>query len=751
MRKKILFTTFALIGLAFAATGSPAQTPAPTPSDERVTVGGYNATSSIEIGARGLMFDGSDEKYRSDLNYRPGFRLWNSSLRLEGKDGKGKYFDSLSVSASGWGADPTGFVRVGMDKTGAYRFDANVRKMNLINRVNNLTLGYHPSDTTRNLGDFDVTLFPERDTLRVRLGVSFNKAGGERGSSTRTRDVFPMMEYIDSQAMDYRLGVDTKLAGFKMTLTGGLRNFRDRGEFRINTRQAGFAGTCFFGICIAPDVNFINRLSRKNPTSGDTGYGIFTIQRTWAQRLDMTGRFIHSRSESKFSIFEDMNYDGQIRLPTGVTSPNLFVDADIYDINGRSKRPQSRGDVGLTLAATNNIRLSNTFTYDQFTSFGNSDVYQRTTARLQSNGLPYTGGQPQPPNFLDTRSVFWRQHDYKRFTNTVESDFQVHKRFSFSIGYRYTHRKVGVGVRNQIIKDLLNRPLAAPTFSEDEHENTAHILLFGTKIKPRSNWTIYAKGERGSADNAFVRLANHDFTNFSVKSNVNVNKFTFNVSGIIRNNENPSRTADYRNAAGTIILPAFDIIANVRTRVFSTYVDYVPAARWTLSTGYTYNYLSSQTDTVVPLALNAAQPPNPVGNAGFLRGFSEFYIKENYFFVDLSAQPMDRVSLYAGYRYNNDIGQGNRAATQMERFLSSYPFRSHNPELRMAIKLTRNLDWNLGYQYNRYDEKLQFGYFPYNNLVNTNIIPANATYPTNQNYRAHMPYTSLRIYFGGGR
>jgi hypothetical protein len=279
---------------------------------------------------------------------------------------------------------------------------------------------------------------------------------------------------------------------------------------------------------------------------------------------------------------------------------------------------------------------------------------------------------------------------------------------------------------------------------------TAHALIFGTKIKPTDNWSIFADGEYGQADNAFIRLANQDYTNFRVRSIWNVKKFTFNLSGIIRNNENPSRTADYRNTAGTLLLPAFDIIANTRSRVFSAYVDYVPDPRWTLSSGYTYSFLSSKTDTVVPLSLSATgTPPSPTPNLGFIRGFSEFFMKDNFLFVDLSGQPLDRVSFYASYRYNRDKGQGSRAATLMERFVSSYPFTSHTPEIRIAIKLTRNIDWNVGYQYNSYKEKLQFGYIPYNELANTNVIPANAVYPANQNYNAHLPYTSLRIYFGG--
>lgn len=748
MRNKILFIMFLMTGLMFTADRLNAQTPSPSPSDGSGTVGGYNVTSTIEFGLRGLAFDGSDEKFRSDLNYRPGFRVWDSSFRMEAKDGKGKAFDSLQILTSGWGGDPSGYVRVGLDKTGAYKFDANVRQVNLINRVSNFVLGYHPADTERNFGDFDLTLLPESERFRLRLGVSFDRARGDRGVSYRTRDVFPVIEKVKSDANDLRAGIDTKLAGFKLTFTGGLRRFEDDGRFVIESRQVGVAGSCFFGICISPtDINFINRLEKLNPNDGETGYGFFTIQRTFAKKLDLSGRFMHSQTGNNFNIFENINYDGQIRLPSGVTSPALFVDADVYNITGRSKRPQSRGDLGLTFAATEKIRFSNTFTFDQFTSFGDSNYFQTTRARVQSTGLPYLGGLPAG-SVLDTRSLYWRQHNFKRFTNTVEGDFQINKRFGFFVGYRYTHRKVGLGLRNETVDDLLNRPLSPATFDVDEEENSANIILFGTKIKPTDDWAIFADGEHGSADNAFIRLANLDYTNFRVRSNWNYKKFTFNVSGIIRNNENPSRTADYRNAAGAITLPAFDIIANVRTRVFSAYVDYVPDPRWTLSTGYTYNYMSSKTDTVVPLSLNAAQPPNPVGNLGFLRGFSEFYMKDNYFFVDLSGQPINRVSLYASYRYNNDRGQGSRVTTLMERFLSSYPFTSHTPEFRLAIRLTRNIDWNLGYQYNDYKESLQLGYFPFNELVNTNVIPTNATFPTNQNYRAHLPYTSLRIYFG---
>lgn len=764
MKNKILFIVFVIIGGLLFTTNSTAQTPSPTPSENTTMLGDYQVTSTVELGLRGLLFDGSDPKFRSDLNYRPGFRIFDSSFRMVSNRGEGKPFDSLTVTSSGWGADPSGFVRVNAEKNGAYSFDANVRRVNLINRISNLILGLHPSDTKRYFGDFDVTIFPQSEKLKLRFGTSFSNARGDRGSSHRTRDVFPITEKLKSDMTEVRAGVDTKLAGFNLSFTAGLRSFDDRGRFVVESRQVGVAGSCYFGVCISPiDINFLNRLDRRNPTDGKTKYGTFNMHRTFAKKLDLTGRFIYSITDREFNIFDNINYDGQLRYTntTGasVTSPALFVDADTYEIVGGSKRPQSRGDVGLTYAVTDSFRISNTFTFDQYNSFGNSNSYEKFVARCQvasgttcpSAGALFVAGL-SGVSFLDTRTLYWYSYGFKRFTNTIEGDYQFNNKVGINIGYRYTHRKVKLAHVNSTVDDLVNRPITAAftTGDDDEEENTAHAVLFGTKIKPTTNWTIYADGEHGQADNAFVRLANRDYTNFRVRTNWNYRKFTFNLSGIIRNNENPSRTADYTNSSGVVILPAFDILAKVRSRILSGNVDYAPDPRWNFSSGYTYTFLSSKTDLVVPLSLTATGPPPfPTPNQGFQRGFSEFYMKDNYFFFDVSAHPINRLSFYASYRYNKDIGQGNRVSALAERIISSYPFQSHTPEFRVAIKVTKNIDWNIGYQYYDYREKLQIGYYQYNELANTNVIPANSVYATNQNYRAHLPYTSLRIYFGG--
>jgi hypothetical protein len=104
---------------------------------------------------------------------------------------------------------------------------------------------------------------------------------------------------------------------------------------------------------------------------------------------------------------------------------------------------------------------------------------------------------------------------------------------------------------------------------------------------------------------------------------------------------------------------------------------------------------------------------------------------------------MKRVGLFVSYRIDTDGGQGDLRIMRPQDIVSSYPFTFHQPEARLAIKLTKNIDWNLGYQYYSYSEK-QYP-LPFTSINSSTLIPKQIA---NQNYTAHLPYTSLTFYFG---
>ena len=247
---------------------------------------------------------------------------------------------------------------------------------------------------------------------------------------------------------------------------------------------------------------------------------------------------------------------------------------------------------------------------------------------------------------------------------------------------------------------------------------TRNAFFGGFKARPVKNWTIYFDAEHGTADNVFTRIGNYNYTNIRAKTRYAPNrKISFNLAVITKDNSNPSEIAG-------VSLTDFGV--NVKSRTFTSAIDWNPTSRISISTGYNYNWVNS--DAVVDYFYQvppAASVRHPIGH-------SLYFQRNNFFYIDMVAQLCPRVTLYASYRVNQDGGQGNRLADPTGTpgtLINSYPMSYQSPEGRLAIKINRHLDWNLGYQYYNYNENALVG-------------------PRPQNYHAHLPYTSLRIYFG---
>ena len=90
----------------------------------------------MEFGYRGRQVDGDLNKFESDLNYKAGPRLFDSSFYMRSKDGDGGLFDTLLVTSTGWGADPQGNIRVSVEKPKWYRFDGTYRRFKYFRFLN---------------------------------------------------------------------------------------------------------------------------------------------------------------------------------------------------------------------------------------------------------------------------------------------------------------------------------------------------------------------------------------------------------------------------------------------------------------------------------------------------------------------------------------------------------------------------------------------------------------------------------------
>ena len=232
--RRILFIRMmVVIGIAIFAATAFGQTPTPKPAeDEDLIVGGYKVTTTTEFGYRYRRLYGSENKFNSDLNYKKGFRLFDSNILFEADSGKGKYFDSLLISNTGWGADPSGFTRVNVEKTGIYKFNSTVRRVKYFNNLSNFALQQHTFNTRHSLGDFDFTLLPQNEKIRFNFGASFSNVSGPGVSNARAyRDDFAVTADYENKSNDVRAGVEGKLLGFNLGLTQGFRFFKDRSQY----------------------------------------------------------------------------------------------------------------------------------------------------------------------------------------------------------------------------------------------------------------------------------------------------------------------------------------------------------------------------------------------------------------------------------------------------------------------------------------------------------------------------------------
>lgn len=698
---------FSLIACLAGSISTWGQTPSPSPTVEPAAENGYKVTASMELGVRGLSVNGDHEKYRSDLNYRPGVRIFDSSFLIENNNSRGtSLFDSALISSSGWGADPSGSFRLNVDKTASYRFDAQFRSVKYFNDLKNHAIVWsqtvptgsqHKADTKHNFGDFDLTVFPESDDLRLRFGYSFNDTNGPGTNNIRFQgDEYQVNSAIKTKSDDLRAGLEGRLLSFNLGINYGHRSFRDSTRFFLESFNLGNNP--------AATSSFLNNSLRLLPVNGTTDFVTLYVQRTFAKKLDLTGRFIYSMSKSQTSEFDSL---------TGrASNTGNFILEDIISVPGSARRPQKRAQFGMTYRVTDDFRLSNAFVYDQFDISGDNTLFERVR-------LTNAAGTPLPDTV--SNSSAFRTTDYRRISNTIDADYQARRWIGFHVGYRFTSRDV---LLTALDRNLITGATTRNT--SEEHTNTTHTFIAGAKIKPKKYWSIYADAEIGRADNVFTRLANNNVANYRIRSILRMNQFTVNLSAITKDNESPGLSTAF---TGTTPFPSVDTTLTVSTRIFSASVDWSPKSELSLSAGYTYNHQTSSADIIVPIGT----PLFPTTR--FLQGVSEYYMRDSYFYFDVHARPLNRVSLYASYRINDDQGQGNRIETRPQDFINSYPMRFNTPEARIAIRLTKHIDWNIGYQYYSYRET------PEMNPFLTNRFPA-------QNYTAHLPYTSLRIYFG---
>ena len=430
--------------------------------------GDYNVVQSWEFGYRFASIGGSQDQYRSDVNYTDGFRLLSSSLTVNSKDGHGRWFDEIVLTTQGLGNDPYESAVLRVQKNGLYRYDMTWRLNDYFNPGLTVANGEHLENTTYGWQDHELTLFPQ-SAIRVRAGYGRVTQNGPALTTEQEFDdrsnVYPIFRNTRQQFNEYRLGADGQMKGFRFTVQKRWEYFKE--DTTDNTDP--LAG-----------LNFNRAAPYRGRTPGWMGnlYG----ERKW---IAINAHFTYADGKGDFV---------QNQTAAGIDRFGNSQDQQVI-VTGNGDRIVTTGDFNFTLfpagkfslidntSVTNNRMLGNNF-FEQF----NNATFLFSTTNFQ---------------LLSIRLV----------TNATDLRYRFSKKLDVFGGFRYADRLI-----QSVEGDL----------SASQSNQTKAGIAGGTWL-PLKNLRLHLEGEVGVNNNPFTPVSLRNY--HAIRSKVQYRAKTFTLGG----------------------------------------------------------------------------------------------------------------------------------------------------------------------------------------------------------------------------
>jgi hypothetical protein len=452
---------------------------------------------------------------------------------MQSKNHAGLLFDNLYMSSFGFGGDPESMARLRIQKNkwynfvGLYRRDKNFFDFDLFANPLNLNgsgtaaapgiatcgvgclNGFIPSAqswyinsphlqaTTRNMGDFLLTLWPE-SAISVRLGYARNATYGTIDTSLEAPIRTILTEDSQWKSDRYQFGVDLKALP-RTTISADVFFEHDKNDFGFLDGNVLYA----LGNAAGPQVDIgllLPPLSGSLPSCAGAGTpqtvrtgnifiinsgcnsvlvnsgpggpyfkrghlrtdiptGQFSLQSNYFRNLDITASATYSSASSDFLNFNEFMHGSTATLNTG--SPS-------------TERVSANADLGVTYHLTKSLSISDKFRWlnwrepGAFTNTAFNCVPLTGAALAGPTGFPAgavtltalrppcnsdiltltgltTSGAIQTTGNYETVTSYQTLVGEQSYFNTVKLNWQPSRRVSGYVGYRYARRELRDG------------------------------------------------------------------------------------------------------------------------------------------------------------------------------------------------------------------------------------------------------------------------------------------------------------------
>jgi len=686
--------------------------------------GDYTVQQSVEFGGRVADVNGNQQLYDTLVNLKSGPRLLGQELSMRSTNHMGGLFDNLYLSSFGFGGDPNDIGRLRLEKNkwynfvGLYRRDENFFDFNLFANPLNLNQGIgaalqvnpggfnptsmpwyanspHLQDITRQMGDFNLTLFPQ-SAIRFRLGYARNNNAGRLDTTLEAPIRTLMTEYDQWRSDRYQFGVDIRLME-RTTLSFDQFYERDKVDpnYRDNNLSFTDSGTGTpvdiglvlppSGCTIVPGVTFPgNNVLVTNPKcnigmfsfsrSGRVRTGIPTsqlsLQSNYYRKLDLTASGTYSSGSSDFLNYQEFannrnNANNGVSLLTATT---------------HTDRVSGNADLGLTYHFSPSWSVSDKFRWLNWRNPGDSNQTGFTCSAAAAPGLTLANAgctTPSSSNLYDTVLA------EKTYANTIKVNWAPSRRLSAYLGYRYGRRELTGAlqgdspnlnsyylVQNGVIAPLsTNNALPANLNVTKINEDTA---LAGIVLRPTDAWRVNADVELLSADNGFTNISPRHQQRLRANTTYKVNRWASVNGGVhlietrndfaesVNASFNPANPNLFPTTGASTVPPAYG--HKDHWRYYTLGASLHPQGWVGFDFGWTYLDQQINSATCVPSTGLTVQATPALCN-GFQSGglplLLDYQERTNSGFASLTVRPMHRVALSAGYEITSTAGHNN--------------------------------------------------------------------------------------------
>ena len=642
-----LLCALLLPALFLPATAEAQDTVAPTTgetvgSPRGENHGNYNVVQRWEAGYRYSLVGGDVGKYRSDVNFRNGIRLLNSSLSVNSRDGHGKYFDEIVLTTQGLGNDPYESAMLRVQKNQLYRYDMHWRLNDYFNPGLATAAGLHLANLQQRWQDHELLLFP-LSKFKVRAGYARHKEDGPSLSTTnlfdnQRGDIFTLFSNVKREFNAYRIGADVDALGFRLTFLRTWEFYKEDTPYSLGAPTAGLNTT---------DASTLTSFRRSAPIHGSTPSWLVTVS-TERKYFAFNGRFTNSAGRRNFVQNEN------------AIGTSLFGAANRLVITyGDARRPVSTGDANLTFLPTERITITNNTSVDSRRVDGNS-VYQQ----FDLGSLTFVAYNFQ---FLGIR----------RIINSSDVHLRATKKLDLFGGYRYSNREI------RSIQSTAD-PLTPFSNQLTAQQNTVHSAIAGLNWAFNSALRLHLEAELGRNDNPFYTISERNY--HALDARLQYRKRTVTASAGYRQNYNNNSVS----------------LANYSAHSRNYFGNFAWTARNWISLDAGYSRLHLDSAGGIQFFAGAPRASLRQGTSVYVSNLHAANLGVRLVLKKADLYAGYNITRDTGDGRARLLPTGTVEALLYN--TQTFPLSFQTPLLRLTVPLTAKLKWNAGFQYYGYRE-----------------------------------------------